>query len=143
MKKNNHKSKSEAGFTLVELLVVIAIISILAGVVTVSMTGSVLRSKRASALTTASSVLPELVTCGDDTGFVRTSIVAGQNICVVSSSNSADLSGHTVDWPAVNAKTGWSYGSGSGTVVAGTFAFTLTKSGETTISCSMASNDCD
>lgn len=132
------------GFTLVELLIVIAIIGILAGVVTVSMNSSVSKSKRASALTTASSVLPELVTCADDDGVATiTAPTASTRICCTTSACSAFVSGHDATWPDIATKTGWAYGTPSGTLSAGTYQYTLTKSGETTIICSLAKNGCE
>lgn len=145
MKKNILKTKNKKlkkaiyagkrGFTLVELMIVIAIIGILAGVVTVSMKSSVDKSKRASALTSAASVLPELVTCADDGGVVSTP-AANSDICT-------GPTGHeNAHWPNINEKTGWAYGSTSGTLALGNYVFCLTKSSETSIRCSMAENGC-
>lgn len=128
------------GFTLVELMVVIAIIGIMASVVTVSMKGSVDRSKKASALTTASSVLPELVTCADD-GYEANTPSGGTQICNCSSC------GHSANWPDVVSKTGWDYGTGtyapSGTLANGDYVFYLVKTGEAEIECSLADNGCE
>jgi prepilin-type N-terminal cleavage/methylation domain-containing protein len=140
--KNKKASIFKKGFTLIELLVVIAIIGILASVVMVSSKSAVDKSKRASALTTAASVLPELVTCADDGGFAKNSApAAGNPICCTSGTCASLLSGHTATWPNIST-TGWAYGSVSGTLANGDYQYTLTKSGETTITCAMSSNGC-
>ncbi len=134
MKKNLSLKK---GFTLIELMIVIAIIGILAGVVTVSMKSSVDKSKRASAMTSAASVLPELVTCADD-GGVASVPTANSDICT-------GVAGHAnADWPNISAKTGWNYGATNGTLAAGNYVFCLTKTGESPafIKCSVAQSDC-
>ncbi|MDD5397318.1 MAG: type II secretion system protein [Candidatus Moranbacteria bacterium] len=142
MKKN--KIKFEKGFTLVELLTVIAIIGILASVVLVSMQGSVEKSKTASAITTLSSLLPELVTCADDNGIATSATPgAGNIVCCNKSGCPTVQSGHSVTWPAILAKTGYDYaGTPSGSLALGTYTFTATKSGQPTITCSYADNGC-
>lgn len=138
----------QKGFTLVELMVVIAIIGIMAGVVTVNMKGSVDKSKRASALTTASSVLPELVTCADDGGVAPSSPSEDSDdnsnkICCDDESCGSFVSGHSATWPSISSKTGFSYGSTDGALEDGDYVFCLTKSGEDPIKCSLAGNGCD
>ena len=138
-------SFGEQGFTLIELLIVIAVIGILAGVVMVNSSGGVEKAKKASAITTASSILPELVTCQDDGGFAKSSAPAAENYVCCSSATTCGtaFSGHTVTWPDVNTKTGWAYGSVSGSLANGDYSYTLTKTGQTTITCNYATNDCN
>jgi type IV pilus assembly protein PilA len=137
------------GFTLIELLIVIAIIGILASVVLVSSQSAVEKSKRASALTTAASVLPELVTCADDNGFATSSAPTGGTtpICCKTSSACASglMEGHTALWIDVFTKTGWQYGTPTaGTTLAlGNYEYRLTKSGQTPIVCNMATAGCN
>lgn len=146
MKKQKNKFISKKGFTLIELLVVIAIIGILAGVVLVNTGSAVEKAKRTSALTSAASILPELVSCQDDDGFAASGAPTGGTtpICCASAACAAVLPGHSVKWPDIS-KSGWAYaGPTAGTTVAnGDYAFTLTKSGQIDISCSMATNTCN
>ncbi len=129
---------------MIELMVVIAIIGILAGVVTVSMKSSIDKSKRASALTSAASVLPELVTCQDDGGFVKTTPVAGEVICWAQAGYTSAAEGHSnVLWPNIATKTGWSYDAGTtGSWAAGTYTFRITD-GTSYVVCSMLLNGCE
>ncbi|KKP97466.1 MAG: hypothetical protein US25_C0002G0011 [Candidatus Moranbacteria bacterium GW2011_GWE1_36_7] len=137
-----------------ELLTVIAIIGILAGVVMVSTQGSVNKSKTASAITTLSSVLPELVTCADDGGYgidtvapAATAFVCCKNpainIAACDTLGTDNLTGHTVKWPDINTKTGYTYQADpAGTLAAGDYVFKATKTDSPTITCSYATNEC-
>jgi len=142
---------SKRGFTLVELMIVIAIIGILSGIVMVSSKSSMDKSRKASALTTADTTLPELVTCGDDDGIATNTVPSagtGHYICCTSTACAAAKDGHTETWPDIS-KSKWSYtGSPTGTVILGTYKFTLTKdggsgTGDDLITCDMVKNGCE
>lgn len=148
MIKKEEKFLLNKGFTLVELLIVIAIIGILASVVIVSSSGGVEKSKQASAITTASSILPELVTCGDDNGYVTTTLNTTKEGTVVCWKSAAldgvtPADGHAnTKWGAINTKTGWTYQYVSGAVTTGDYKFKLTKPTFTDIVCDMSLNGC-
>ncbi|EKE19318.1 MAG: hypothetical protein ACD_9C00051G0008 [uncultured bacterium] len=148
-------SVKNRGFTLVELMLVISIIGILAGVVLVSSGGGVEKSKRASAITTMSSILPELVICADDGGFgiITEAPTTAVYVCcnaasaAVSSCNAAGEArpGHTVKWPDIETKTGYTYQAPTNALSTGDYEFTATKdvNGITdTIRCRYAENGC-
>lgn len=126
------------GFTLIELMTVIAIIGILAGVVLVSTKSASEKSKRASALTTLSSVLPEMVTCQDD-GFGLNAYNTASLIC-----NDTDTpQSHNAKWPDIS-KTGWIVTANSATnAQISAYEFTADKTEQTQIKCSYASNGCN
>jgi type IV pilus assembly protein PilA len=136
--------KNVKGFTLIELLVVIAIIGILASVVLASVGNSKAKSNKAAAIKTARGVIPELQLCASDGGYAYsgTSPSAGSPICMVSSTNSALLTGHTATWPNM-ASLGWSYGTGSGSISADpiTYSYSITK-GSVTVTCTVQNAVC-
>ncbi|NTV40939.1 MAG: prepilin-type N-terminal cleavage/methylation domain-containing protein [Candidatus Moranbacteria bacterium] len=122
------------GFTLIELLIVIAIIGVLAGVVTISSGDNVAKAKRASALTTMASILPEIVACQDD-GFGINAYNTASRVC--------NNTSHSVLWPDVSAKTGFTIHAAAATnSQIMNYTFTATKTGQTTITCRYATNEC-
>lgn len=142
----NPIKKKSAGFTLVELLIVISIIGILSGVILVDSGSGVEKSRRASAVTTVTSVLTELATCADDGGEVKTGdITVGGNVCCTTNACTAELPGHTIDWPNINTSTGWSYKAGgtSGDLASGDYIFTISKTGQTDVVCDFANSVCE
>lgn len=142
------------GFTLVELLLVIAIIGILTSVVMVSSQGSIEKSKRASAITTMSSMLPELVTCADDNGVaIAVATTTSTYACCKDTAAATSLlgcdtsaeaaTGHLSKWPNIVTKTGYDYaGNPTGTIAAGTYVFFAKKTGQNRIICDYAANEC-
>ena len=125
--------KEKKGFTLIELLIVIAIIGILASIVLVSLNSARNRANRASALSTSASIMPELITCLDDNGGVSAYNTASV-ICTAA--------GHTATWPSYG-NTGWvNTATADASPIAPAYTFSVTKTGETTITCSLDTTAC-
>jgi prepilin-type N-terminal cleavage/methylation domain-containing protein len=130
--------KKNKGFTLIELLVVIAIIGILASVVLTSLSSAREKANKTAALANMRGVIPELVTCQDDTG-TASALTATANggagiICTGSTGT------HTAVWPALPG--GWVYTAQDATALAtGTYSFSATK-GTGTVTCTLATGAC-
>lgn len=129
--------KNKKGFTLIELLVVIAIIGILAGVILVSTNSTVEKARKASALSTASSIMPEIATCNDDGGTLSDP----STLTTICMNGGSPMDGHTVNWPDITANNGWSYGTPTGDISDGTYVFYIQKDTQT-IQCSMQTSGC-
>ena len=124
--------KEKKGFTLIELLIVIAIIGILASIVLVSLNSARNRANRASAISTSASIMPELTTCLDDLGDVNAYDTAAA-ICTAL--------GHAATWPDYG-NTGWTNNAAAASPLDTTYTFTVTKTGETDITCTLADHTC-
>lgn len=138
-------NKLQKGFTLIELLLVVAIIGILTAVVLSSVGNSREKSRRASAIVSAKSILSELTICNDDGGFVSLSVpVAGNPICATNASPATTLkAGHTALWPNIFTNTGWVYGAITGTLAGNNYTFKLTKTNQNDINCVAATGTCN
>ncbi|MEI7621110.1 MAG: type II secretion system protein [Candidatus Moraniibacteriota bacterium] len=146
-KQHNFKQKKvvnlSAGFSLIELLIVIAIIGILAGVVMVNAGSGVEKAKKASALSSLASVMPELVACQDDGGKASPRATGAVICCPTTAACSANsVAGHSVTWPDITTKPIWVWTAGAGATIDNNFTYSATK-GTNTITCNYGTGDCN
>jgi prepilin-type N-terminal cleavage/methylation domain-containing protein len=144
-KKAKKSKKGKKGFTLIELLIVIAIIGILASIVLVSLSSAREKAWRASGLSTASSLTPELTTCIDDGGVAisGTAPTAGVTPLCCEDASCADFkAGHTAVWPAMENP--WVYDAPSGSLATDPtdYVFSLSRAGLINIACNLETKSC-
>lgn len=124
------RNKVKNGFTIIELLVVVAIIGIFVSVVIVALMGPRDQARRASALSSVSSAIAELILCGDD-GEEASEPIAGEVIC--------SGVGHIATWPVLSG--GYSYDVASGSLAGGDYSFTVSDGSESIV-CTQSSAAC-
>ena len=105
------------------------------------------KSKRSSALSTAQSVLPEIVACEDDGGVGALVPNSTKYICCTATDCASGYDGHTAKWPNIFAQTGWNYDTANttGSIINGDYIYIIkAPSGiiSPDIKCSVASNTC-
>jgi len=105
-KKNTEKRKKEKAFTLIELMLVVLVVGILAGIVTVSLSGIKKRNLERKVLVELSGVIQPLLTCiSDGHGFWLPTQSGGAYICIdeVLLDATGDLDGSMIEsygnWP--------------------------------------------
>lgn len=137
--------KTSKGFTMVELLFVIAIIAVLSVIILTTLASTKERGNRSSAVSTATSIMAELATCTAGGGYGYTDGAPSAGITYLcqnaATGNSAASGTATTFWPSLGS-TGWAYQTPTGTLAANTYAFNVTKAGQTTITCTVSTTNC-
>jgi prepilin-type N-terminal cleavage/methylation domain-containing protein len=138
--------RNSKGFTLIELLVVIAIVGILAVVILVALGSGNAKARKAAALKTMRSSMPELVLCADDGGFGYTgggiALAPQVNItflCQNAATGNIAKAGHTERFPALPS--GWSYVIPTGSLSASTYQYQANGDG-LSVTCVFSTNKC-
>ncbi len=136
--------RTQKGFTLIELLVVIAIIGILSSVVLASLTSARARAQRAGAIATGRALIPEILTCSDDNGFISY-VANGSNgtanpVCVSASNGTTALAGHSAVWSTLPS--GWTYTLVSPVAASAFTTFGMQTAAGPNITCNVQTSVC-
>ncbi|TSC61272.1 MAG: Uncharacterized protein G01um1014107_57 [Parcubacteria group bacterium Gr01-1014_107] len=107
----NISERRKRGFTLIELLLVIAIISVLASIITASLSNTRAKARRAAALSSLRSVVPAAILCLADGATLNCGPEASQSACdglqIPDVGASVCMGGSPAKWPAL--PTTWVY----------------------------------